>query len=85
MKIVYRFRSADFTETGDPPKGWGVRVKRGQSVWQGLDHKYVCALAALHLSAVLAQVDLRQTRRLQDLGVNVKASVFLGSFHRLLS
>ena len=31
-------------------------------------HKYVCAIAALHLSAVLAQVDFRQTRRLQDLG-----------------
>ncbi|MCD6261804.1 MAG: hypothetical protein J7J52_02120, partial [Deltaproteobacteria bacterium] len=31
-------RNTDFTENRDQPEGWGIRVKRGQSVWQGLDH-----------------------------------------------
>ncbi len=45
------------------------RFYRICGVGKGLKYReYVCALAALHLSAVLAQVDLRQTRRLQDLG-----------------
>ena len=69
-------RGTDFTETGDPPEGWGVRVKRGQSVWQGLDRS---TSAPLLSCTCLQQAGLRQTRRLQGLG-RKKASYPITTF-----